>query len=75
MFDEVDIEISMSKSEIIGRRDPLLTWLNSFLYDWGQFVVKNGLKSNICIKVPQGSHIGPILFSLFVSDVKDKLNL
>ena len=50
----------------------LLNWLTSYLTSRSQYMVLNGQRSNLCSVssvVPQGSVMGPTLFTLYTSDL------
>ncbi|KAL4152657.1 hypothetical protein QTP88_000490 [Uroleucon formosanum] len=77
-FDTVNHSVLLRILETSGFGEPLLSWFGSFLVNRLQWVKLFGIKSNIFSStsgVPQGGHLSPILFLLFVNSIRNALPL
>jgi Reverse transcriptase (RNA-dependent DNA polymerase) len=71
-FDKLDHNLLISKLSQLGIFGNLLIWLKSFVQDRRQAVVIKGFTSDFCdisSGVPQGTHLGPLLFILYLFDI------
>ena len=71
-FDTVHHRILLRKLYAYGIRGVLLKWFESYLTDRSQYVVYDGVRSEIKVVecgVPQGSILGPLLFIISMNDI------
>ena len=77
-FDTVCFKTTLKKFYKLGFSKNYLKWLLSYLSGRTQFVQINDTKSHLKFSqfgIPQGSILGPMIFNLYVSDLRDSLDL
>lgn len=77
-FDSLSHEILLYKLHRLGVRGIANMWFQSYLSDRKQYVEVDGAvsaESVTLVGVPQGSILGPLLFLVYVNDIKNATNL
>ena len=77
VFDTVDYTVLIKKPSKLNMTPEFLHLILSYISDRSQYVQIDSYKSRhekINFGVPQGSIMGPILFNIYVSDMKNKFD-
>ena len=75
-FDSVNHNVLLKKLKISGCSDKAVKWFRSYLCYREQYTVIDGKSSSrrsVSSGVPQGSVLGPLLFTIYVNDIPSRV--
>jgi hypothetical protein len=74
-FDKVWFKGLLFKLERLGIRDPLLSWIKSYLTNRKRVVFDGNMSDSKDVEAgePQGSVLGPLLFLVYINDITDNI--